>query len=325
MIGWGWMLACGTPSVPHEAAHDAPHEDHHGDHATMTHRFEDPEKWAAVFDDPARDAWQRPADVVAAMQIRPGQRVADLGAGTGYLVPYLADAVGPEGRVIALDVESTLVDHMTTRFADRSTVEARLTPMDSASLQPGEVDHVVLLDVYHHLSDRKAYFTNLRASMRPGGQLTVVDFDPKAEGTRGSPPEHRIAPSQVTRELRDAGWLALPTEVDLPDQYVVRFAMARANADVAWLAAQPTPAQLIDVRTPPEFAQGRIPGTRNVPLGTLNVEAMGLDRSQPVILVCASGGRSSQAADQFAAAGYQAINLVGGTRAWASAGHELER
>src|SRR5579859_1655667 len=67
--------------------------------APLVHRFTDPEQWSKRFDDPARDAWQKPADVVGLMRIAPGMTVADIGAGTGYFEPYLSRAVGPNGVV----------------------------------------------------------------------------------------------------------------------------------------------------------------------------------------------------------------------------------
>src|SRR5687768_11972297 len=98
-----WLLACSTgpaeePAAdPRHAAHE--HAEHHGggDGATMHHRFEDAERWSKVFDDPARDAWQKPAELVAALGLKPGAVVADVGAGTGYFERHLAAAVGPTG------------------------------------------------------------------------------------------------------------------------------------------------------------------------------------------------------------------------------------
>ena len=79
---------------------------HHGDHH---HRFDDAAAWSKVFDDPARDAWQKPAAVVSAMTIAPGMTVADVGAGTGYFEPHLSKAVGPSGKVLAIDIETDMV------------------------------------------------------------------------------------------------------------------------------------------------------------------------------------------------------------------------
>lgn len=95
----------------------APERDAHGHDATMHHRFDDVEQWVKVFDDPARDAWQKPEKVIRFLGVRPGQSVADLGAGTGYFTVRLARAVGPHGKVFAVDIEPTLVDHLRERAA----------------------------------------------------------------------------------------------------------------------------------------------------------------------------------------------------------------
>jgi len=209
---------------------DHPHADHHatnphGDHATVHHRFDDAEKWAKVFDDPERDAWQKPAELVAALQIAPASAVADIGAGTGYFNPHLARAVGPEGAVIAVDIEQSLVDHMTRRATTEQTpqVTARLGAPDDPKLAPGEVDLVLLVDTYHHIGERIDYFTRLAETLKPGGRLVVVDFIKDKDVPVGPKPSHRIAAAKVTAELAEAGWVA-STPIDvLPYQYVLVF------------------------------------------------------------------------------------------------------
>lgn len=328
---WLWAaLACGGtgPAETPSGGEGAVPEAHHGDHATATHRFEDAEKWAAVFDDPERDGWQKPDAVVAAMGVRPGQVVADLGAGTGYLVPHLRRAVGDTGRVIAVEVEASLVAHMKERFSGVAGVEIRQTGVDAPGLQRGEADHIVLLDVYHHISSRVAYFTALQRAMSPGGRLTIVDFDPAVEVVHGPPAEHRIPLATVAAELANAGWVSVGAiDEPLEEQYIGQFGPARSDADVDWLASRIDDGgvQLIDVRTPGEYASGHVPGARSVPLDQLGAPVAGVDKSRPVVLVCQSGGRSSRAADLLAEAGYQAINIMGGTSAWAQSGHPIEQ
>jgi len=96
-----------TPSAAVEENHDA----------TVHHAFDDVSKWVDVFDDPGRDAWQRPDAVLREIGVKPGMTVADLGAGTGYFSVHLAKAVGEEGRVLAIDVEPKLVDYVRQRAA----------------------------------------------------------------------------------------------------------------------------------------------------------------------------------------------------------------
>ena len=95
---WIIPLLCACAIASSQSEPTPPHRDA----ATTRHSFEDVEHWVKVFDDPARDGWQKPAEVVQALKIRPGRRVADLGAGTGYLMRHLSAAVGDTGAVFAL-------------------------------------------------------------------------------------------------------------------------------------------------------------------------------------------------------------------------------
>lgn len=207
----------------HAHSHGDPHGDSHGGahKGPLVHRFEDAEKWAPLFDDPARDAWQRPADVVAALRIEAGMTVADLGAGTGYFEPHLARAVGPSGAVLALDIEPDMVRYLRERAAREKLANVRpaLVPLDDPALAPGSVDRILIVDTWHHIADRAAYARKLRAALRPGGAVAIVDFTLDSE--RGPPKHHRTPPDTVIAELSAAGLSGEVIEEPLPDQYIV--------------------------------------------------------------------------------------------------------
>lgn len=215
-------LLAATAAQPHAPPADATQAPAHGDHATVHHRFEDVDRWVEVFDDPARAAWQRPAELVAALGLAPGSIVADVGAGTGYFNPHLARAVGPTGRVIAIDIEPGFVAHMTARAAREGTpqVQPRLGQPDDPGLAPAEADLVLLVDTYHHIDDRVAWFTRLREGVKPGGRLAVVDFK-AGDLPVGPPPQHRVPVEQVIAELDQAGWTVSARPDLLPHQFVV--------------------------------------------------------------------------------------------------------
>lgn len=198
------------------------------DGATVHHRFDDVQRWVKIFDDPERASWQQPALLVGSLGVSKGSTVADIGAGTGYFLPHLADAVGADGKVLAVDIERSLVTHMRERVRDAGLrqVEVRLGAPDDPALVAGEVDLVLLVDTYHHIGDRVAWFGRLRAAMRPGGRLAVVDFKP-GELPVGPPPAHRIAPGQVDAELAQAGWRPLAAPPVLPYQFVQIYEVAR--------------------------------------------------------------------------------------------------
>lgn len=226
------LLACAhaVPSGtevpnPAHAAHGShgSHGSHGGGHhgQGLTHDFGDAARFAKVFDDPARDSWQKPAELVALLGLAPGQRVADLGAGTGYLLPHLARAVGPTGSVVGLDVAEGMVTWMRERIQREGLVgvEARQVAFDDPGLAPGSVDVVVTVDTWHHVDGRGAYARKVAAGLAAGGRFVVVDFT--RESPEGPPAAHRITPESVVEELVGAGLDARVVEETLPYQYVV--------------------------------------------------------------------------------------------------------
>ena len=185
------------------------------------HRFGDAEKWARVFDDPERDAWQKPHEVIQALGLKPDALVADLGAGTGYFAVRLARML-PKGTVYAVDVEPDMVRHLAARAAREKL--KNMTAVESAPSDarlPAKVDLVLLVDVYHHIDDRERYFRKLAGSLAPGGRLAVIDF--KLDSPRGPPKSSRIDPGRVKAELAQAGYALTAEHAFLPDQYFLEF------------------------------------------------------------------------------------------------------
>ena len=188
---------------------------------THQHDFRDAAKWAQVFDDPKRDEWQKPHEVIGALGLAPDATVADIGAGTGYFAVRLAHLV-PKGRVYAVDVETEMVKHLARRAAEQglaNLMAVRGSP-DNPRL-PGKVDLVLLVDVYHHIEDREAYFTRLRSMLKPAGRIAVIDFKP--DSPQGPPADQRIAAESVKAELDRAGLLLTEEHSFLPYQYFLVF------------------------------------------------------------------------------------------------------
>jgi SAM-dependent methyltransferase len=194
---------------------------HHEHGQGYQHAFDDAEKWANVFDDPARDAWQKPDEVLNALQLRRTDRVADLGAGTGYFSVRIAKLI-PEGKLFSVDIEREMLRHLRERahHENLSVMVPVLGSAESANL-PEPVDLVIVVDTYHHIDNRVAYFSKLKASLRPNGRLAILDF--KADSPEGPPPEHRIPSEQVTSELEAAGYTLVATHPFLPRQYFLVF------------------------------------------------------------------------------------------------------
>jgi ubiquinone/menaquinone biosynthesis C-methylase UbiE len=175
----------------------------HGAH--MEHRFDDPERYAKSFDDPARDEWQMPGRIIDALALTPGQVVADIGAGTGYFTVRLARAAA-RPKVYAVDIEAAMLDYVRQRAAKEGLTTQVVTVQASATSAnlPEPVDVVLVVDTYHHIPNRPAYFREIRKSMKPSARLAIIDFRKGAPS--GPPEEFRFTPDQITAELKQAGF-----------------------------------------------------------------------------------------------------------------------
>jgi predicted methyltransferase len=188
---------------------------------THQHSFGDAEQWAKVFDDPERDAWQKPHDVIQALALKPDAIVADIGAGTGYFSVRFAHMV-PKGRVYGVDTEPGMVKHL----ADRAQREG-LNNVSAVAGKPGDprlpekADLVILVDVYHHVDDRERYFRQLQKSLKPGGRVAVIDF--RMDSPVGPPKGARIEPDRVKDEMKRAGYALAQEHTFLPNQYFLVF------------------------------------------------------------------------------------------------------
>ena len=191
----------------------------------MDHAFDDPARYAKEFDDPARDAWQMPARVIEALALKPGDKVADIGAGTGYFAMRLA-ASGAQPAVFAVDLEPKMVAHLTARAAaeKRANVVAVQASATSPNL-PEPMDVVLVVDTYHHIANRPVYFAGVREKLRPGGRLAIVDFRKGAAGG-GPADEFRFTPDQISGELTAAGFVLDAQHGFLPRQNFLVYRVA---------------------------------------------------------------------------------------------------
>ena len=177
-----------------------------------------------MFDDPGRDTWQKRRQVVERLGLAPGSTVADIGAGTGYFLPPLSRAVGPSGTVFAVEVEPKLVAYIRTR-SEREGL-ANLVPVlasfDNPRLPRRSLDAALVVDTYHHIDDRVAYFGRFTGLLKAHGRLAIVDWK-QGSLPVGPPPRHRIAPDQVIGEMQEAGYRLIARPEILPYQYFLIF------------------------------------------------------------------------------------------------------
>lgn len=177
---------------------------------------------------PTRATWQLPAKVVAALGIQPGARVADLGSGDGYFTFLLADAVGRKGRVYAVDVDEAKVNALGARAEDKGygNVDVVLGELRDPRLPDAGIDLVFLCNTYHHIESRTDYFKRLKADLRPGGRVAVVDMRDDLQGFAAwfASRDHWIARTTLEGEMEIAGYRLVKRFDFLPVQSFVIFA-----------------------------------------------------------------------------------------------------
>ena len=214
------LWACNGRSTENQALAGAGVATH--EHSTgAEHSFPHPQHYADQLDDPERDAWQKPREVVELLTCEAGMVAADLGAGTGYFLRSLSEAVGATGAVLALDTEPTMVEHMTARIEREGLKNTRAETVrpDDPGLEPESVDRVLIVNTWHHIGDRVVYAKKLLGALRPGGRLMIVDFT--MESPHGPPVEMRLTNDTVRAELEAAGFSTSLLDESLPYQYVV--------------------------------------------------------------------------------------------------------
>ena len=189
------------------------------------HRHGNPDDLDAYIgrmEEPERRDWQRPDEIVAALSVNPGDAVADIGAGPGYFALRLARAVGPLGRVYAVDVVPEMIAALRQRL-DRAGV-GNVMPILAADgdpmLPPAACDLVLVVDTFHHFPDGPGYLKALAATLKPGGKIANVDFH-KREAPVGPPLEQRVAREDFLDAARQAGLVVIEEKTFLPFQYFV--------------------------------------------------------------------------------------------------------
>lgn len=184
----------------------------------------DSASYIAVLEDPSRDGWQKPHEVIAALGLKPGEVIADIGAGSGYFALRFAHHVGATGRVLAVDVSRDMLTHLERRAAEAGLGNVRtvLAPPDDPLLPEGSVDRVFICDVWHHIDDRPAYLAKIRKALRPSGELVMIDFH-KSDIPVGPPAGMKIAREQLISELEARGFRLVREHTVLPYQYFLVF------------------------------------------------------------------------------------------------------
>ena len=189
-----------------------------------SHPPQDTESYIRVLEDPAREAWQQPDQIVYSLDLRPDAEIAEIGAGSGYFTLRLAKAIGPSGRVYAVDVDQKMLDYIDRR-AEREKVEniqTILAEPDNPRLGSESVDAIFICDTLHHIQHRQRYYPLLVRALRSGGRLVIVDFH-KRKMPVGPPVEMKIGRKTCVKEIQSAGFHLVQEFRFLKYQYFLIF------------------------------------------------------------------------------------------------------
>ena len=193
--------------------------------ASQMHRLhKDPKAYIGALEDPQRDAYQKPHEVLTALNLKPGEVIADIGAGSGYFTFPIAHHLGPEGKVYAVDVSSDMILHLNRRIRDLKTtnVVSVLADPDDPLLPEQSVNRFFICDVWHHVESPSKYLGMIKKMLKPGGQVIMIDFH-KKELPFGPPMAMKIAREDLVKQMESNGFRLANEHSFLPYQYFLVF------------------------------------------------------------------------------------------------------
>jgi predicted methyltransferase len=267
-----------------------------------------------------REQWQKVDEIFAAMAIRPGATVADIGAGDGFFTSRLARAVGPDGRVFAVDIDDKALERLRKRLDEDAIRNVTVVKgaTDDPKVPERVLDSALIVNAYHEMDQHQSVLAALRRALKPEGRLVIVE--PVREARRGRPRadqarDHEIDPEYVLRDARAAGFRILglqdpftfhdpDTEWLLTLQPTEPAATTANNIGQAADVEQADPAirvpleefrkltsagsvTIVDVRDGDSFAAAHIPGAISIPLDTVADALEQLRRlGKPIVTYC---------------------------------------
>jgi arsenite methyltransferase len=190
----------------------------------MNRLHQDSKAYIARLEAPMRDAYQKPQDVIKALNLKEGEVIADIGAGSGYFTVRLARAVGEKGRIFAVDMSPDMIVHLNRRIRDLNltNVVTILCAPDDPLLADASVNRFFICDTWHHINGHAKYLALLKKMLKPGGEVIIVDFK-KATTPVGPPMEIRIGREDLVREMEASGFRLATEHKILEYQYFLVF------------------------------------------------------------------------------------------------------
>jgi ubiquinone/menaquinone biosynthesis C-methylase UbiE len=191
--------------------------------------------YIAMLERKGRDEYQMPDRVMQALSLREGERVADVGAGSGYFTIRVARSVGKAGTVWAVDIVPEMLEYIERRTRDEglSNVKTTKAEKDDPRLPPAGVDTILMVDTLHYVDvdGRAAYAKKLGEGLAPGGRIVVIDFTPKPLSERpwGPPPEQKMSREEVDAAMAAAGLVPVKVHDFLPEQFFVEYGFPKTQ------------------------------------------------------------------------------------------------
>ena len=201
-------------------AQDEVERDHHQMH--QLHR--DSRAYIGMLEDPKRDAYQKPHEVMRTLDVRQGEVIADIGAGSGYFTFRLAHHVGDNGRVYAVDVSPDMILHLNRRIRELKAmnVSSILADPDDPLLPERSVNRFFFSDSWHHIENQAKYLSLIKKMLKPGGEIIMIDFH-KKELPVGPPMQMKIAREDLIKQMENNGFRLMKEHTFLPYQYFLVF------------------------------------------------------------------------------------------------------
>jgi arsenite methyltransferase len=202
------------------AAQDAVKRDDH-----QMHRLHnEPKSYIGVLEDPKRDAYQKPHEVVTALGLKPGEVIADIGAGSGYFTFHLAHHVGDTGKIYAVDVSPDMILHINRRIRELkvNNVISILADPDDPLLPDASVNRFFFSNSWHHLDNPTKYLELMKKMLKPAGEIVMIDFH-KTDLPVGPPMRMKIAREDLIKQMEDNGFRLTKEHTFLPYQYFLVF------------------------------------------------------------------------------------------------------
>jgi ubiquinone/menaquinone biosynthesis C-methylase UbiE len=171
-----------------------------------------------------REEEEAPDVALNVLKIPKGAAVADIGAGSGYITVRLAARVGPSGHVFANDVQPQMLNILARRLNSARITNVTLIEgtLDDPRLPPASVDLVLMVDVYHELSQPQAILRHLRDALKPGGRLVLLEYR-KEDPTVPIKPEHKMSVAEAKLEVEAEGFTLAKVDEALPRQHILIF------------------------------------------------------------------------------------------------------